>query len=76
VTGGQRVMDLFLAAGFDRFDLARAERVRIGGGTALFSACEAGVPAAEVLAGAGLAPAAAETLDAAAGVTLTVWRPA
>ena len=74
VPGGRDVFDLFLGAGYEAFHLSRAERVRVGAGRALFSACERGADAAVVLAGAGLRADAAEVLDADAGVTLTVWR--
>ena len=72
VPGGRDVFDLFLGVGYEAFHLSRAERVRVGAGRALFSACERGAGAAVVLAGAGLRADAAEVLDA--DVTLTVWR--
>lgn len=74
VPGGRPVFDLFLAAGFDAFHLARANGVRIPGGIPLFSAIESGHTAEDVLLGAGLAPGPNEVLDAEARVTLTVWR--
>ena len=54
VPGGRRVFDLFLDLGFDAFDLARAESVRIADGIPLFSAIAEGVPAGAVLAAHGL----------------------
>ena len=74
VVGGRHVFDLFLAVGFDQFDLARAARVKIPGGIPIFSAILAGRSAEEVLAGNGLSTGDAESLDRAAGVTLSVWR--
>ena len=74
VPGGRDVFDLFLAIGYDAFHLSRAERVILGAGRALFSACERGLTAAAVLAGAGLRAGALQKLDPAADVTLTMWR--
>lgn len=74
VPGGRDVFDLFLGLGYDAFHLTRAERVRLGAGRAVFAACERGLSAEAVLAGAGLGAEPAEALDAAAGVTLTIWR--
>ena len=76
VPGGRLVFDFFLAAGFDAFHLARATRLTIPGGVPLFSAIGTGRTAEDVLAAAGLAPGAAETLDEATGVTLVAWRRA
>jgi dihydrofolate reductase len=73
VTGGKRVFDLFLDAGYDRFDLARAEHVRLGRGVPVFSACASGVRATDVLLQHGLRVRAGEDLDRDAGVTLTLW---
>jgi dihydrofolate reductase len=74
VAGGTRVFDLFLAFGYDRFDLVRARGARLPGGRPLFAASDRGVVAETVLAGAGLAAAERAVLDAAAGVELTVYR--
>ena len=74
VPGGRRVFDLFLGIGYDAFHLSRAESVRIGAGTALFSACDAGESAEAVLARHGLAPGQRRVIDPAGPVTLTVWR--
>ena len=73
VPGGQAVFDLVGADRFSAFHLARSHRVRLPGGRGLFRACEAGVPAAAILAGGGLAPGPAEVIDPAAAVTLTIW---
>ena len=54
VPGGQVVFDLFLEIGFDAFHLTRARGVRLPGGRALFSGCDAGLSAEAVLASAGL----------------------
>lgn len=72
VPGGRGVFDLSLAFGFHAFYLVRAP-VRLPGGRGLFAACEAGTRAEDVLAHAGLVPAAQETIDPAAGVTRTIW---
>jgi hypothetical protein len=74
VPGGRGVFDLFLVIGYAAFHLTRAERVRLGAGRAIFAASERGRPAGQVLAEAGLRPGPVEVLDAAARVTLTVWR--
>jgi dihydrofolate reductase len=73
VVGGQRVFDLFLDAGYDRFDLARAETVTIPGGLAIFSEVERGRTPETILAERGLQPGAMEILDAVKRVTLTAW---
>lgn len=74
VPGGRLVFDLFLALGYDRFDLSRAAGVRVPGGVAVFSAVTDGVPAERLLAGHGLVAGPAQAIDPEAGVTLTVWR--
>ena len=74
VPGGRDIFDLFLAIGYAAFHLSRAERVNLGAGRAIFAACERGLGAAAVLAGAGLRADHAQVLDPAAGVTLTIWR--
>jgi hypothetical protein len=74
VPGGQAVFDLVGAAGFAEFHLARAHGVRLPGGRGLFAACEAGVPAADILAAGGLRPGAEDMIDPAAAVGVTVWR--
>lgn len=76
IPGGQRVFDDFLGIGYDAFHLARKPDVSLPGGVGVFAACERGVSAEDVLSGAGLVPAGYEVLDAAASVTVTVWRPA
>jgi hypothetical protein len=76
VVGGQRVFDMFLEAGYDQFDLARAARVTIPGGLSIFSEVDRGRSPEAILARRGLTPKPVEMLDAANGVTLTVWRHA
>ena len=73
IVGGQRVFDMFLEAGYDQFDLARAETVTLPGGLAIFSAVERGQSPEAVLKHHGLRPRPREVLDAANQVTLTVW---
>jgi hypothetical protein len=76
VPGGQAAFDIFLRLGFTAFHLSRMAGLDLSGGRGLFAACEAGVPAARILHEAGMSAADALTIDPAAGVTLTVWRPA
>jgi hypothetical protein len=74
VPGGQVVFDLFLKIGFDAFHLSRARGVRLPGGRALFSSCDADLSAEAVLASAGLRVSGKILLDAAHGVDMSVWR--
>jgi hypothetical protein len=74
IPGGQGVFDLFLRIGFDAFHLSRAHRVKLPGGRAVFSACDAGHTAEAVLAAAGLSPSEKIPLDPEHGVAMTVWR--
>lgn len=74
VAGGQGVFDLFMAIGYHAFHLSRAHRVLLGGGRALFAACDPALSAEAALTGAGLSPGAEEIIDASADVALTVWR--
>jgi hypothetical protein len=62
---GQVVCDLFLKIGFDAFHLSRAHRVRLPGGRAIFSGCDAGLSAD---------PSKKIVLDAEHGVDMSVWR--
>jgi len=73
IVGGQRVFDMFLEAGYDQFDLARAETVTIKGGLPLFAGVEHGETPEALLRKHGLRPRPTETLDEAKRVTLTVW---
>ncbi len=74
VPGGQSVFDLFREIGYSAFHLSRAHGVRLGGGRALFAACDHGLSAEAVLRNADLRPGAPKIIDAAADVTLAVWR--
>jgi hypothetical protein len=74
VPGGRLVFDLFLQRGFDAFHLARSRDVRIPDGVPIFSAVSGERSAENLLQAAGLLAGDTEVLDAAAGVTLTVWR--
>ncbi|MGA2043344.1 MAG: hypothetical protein ABSG83_08215 [Roseiarcus sp.] len=74
VPGGQVVFDLFLAIGFDAFHLSRARNVTLPGGLAIFSACDSGQSAEQVLAGAGLRVSEHIPLDPDHGVEMDVWR--
>lgn len=73
VPGGQGVFDLVRATlGFTAFHLTRKDAVTLPGGRAVFAACDHGATPEAVLAGDGLTPAPAVTLEP--GVVLTVWR--
>ncbi len=74
VPGGQGVFDLFLDIGFDGFHLSRAHGVKLPGGRAVFSDCEAGMSAEAVLTRAGLSVVKKIPLDPEHGVDLTLWR--
>jgi hypothetical protein len=74
VPGGQAVFDLFLKIGFDAFHLSRAHGVRLSGGRALFSSCDAGLSAEAVLTSAGLRVSEKIVLDAEHDVDMSVWR--
>jgi hypothetical protein len=74
VPGGMRVFDLFLAAGYDEFHLARVADVRVPDGTPVFSAVRAGRSADALLAASGLHADAPELLDPVARLSLTIWR--
>lgn len=71
VTGGQGAFDYFLPR-YDRFVLAEVGGLALPDGTPCFSG---GGPAG-MLAAAGMAPDETVMLDAAAGVTQTLWRRA
>jgi hypothetical protein len=73
VPGGRHVFDLFLEAGYDAFDLARAEAVRLPDGIPIFSAVAGGATAADILVDHGLVAGPPEVLDPAKNITLTRW---
>lgn len=73
VPGGQGVFDLFLELGYDALHLSRAETVSLPNGIPLFAACNGGLSAEAILAGAGLRPGPRRMLDAEASVSLVVW---
>ncbi|WP_112663994.1 hypothetical protein [Microvirga flavescens] len=74
VPGGRRVFDLFLGIGYDAFHLTRAEGVHIPRGVALFSACDEGETAEEVLTKSGLTIGPRQVIDRNGPVSLTIWR--
>lgn len=74
VPGGQGVFDLFMTLGYESFHLSRAHGVLLARGRSLFAACESGLSADSVLTDAGLNPDAPRVIDAAANVTLNIWR--
>ncbi|MDF2811463.1 MAG: hypothetical protein K0S56_2494 [Microvirga sp.] len=74
VPGGRRVFDLFLRIGYDVFHLSRAEGVKIGSGTGLFSVCDEGTSACAALFERGLEAGPRKVLDPHLPVSLTLWR--
>lgn len=74
VPGGQVAFDYFLREGLSSFHLSRANRVRIPGGRGVFSAVGKGETADAILRNAGFSAGPARVMDAAADVTLTIWR--
>lgn len=74
VPGGRRVFDLFLEIGYDGFHLTRAEGVHLPGGVAVFSACDEGRSAEDVLSAHGLRAGPPSILDPTGPVSLAVWR--
>lgn len=74
VPGGRRVFDLFLDIGYDAFHLSRAEGTRVPGGIPLFSRCDEGLSAEQVLSARGLKASESRVLDSRVPVTLTIWR--
>ena len=75
VPGGRGPFDYLLATGqFDAFHLSRANRVSLPGGVPLFSGCERGQSASEILTRAGLQAGSSRVLDMEADVTLTIWQ--
>jgi hypothetical protein len=74
VPGGRRVFDLFLEIGYDAFHLSRAEGTRLPGGVALFSLCDEGLSAEDVLSRRGMTAGPRQVLDPAIPVSLAVWR--
>ena len=73
-TSRRQAARAFLKIGFDAFHLTRARGVRLPGGRALFSGCDAGLSAEAVLASAGLCVSEKIVLDAEHGVDMSVWR--
>jgi len=74
VPGGQVVFDLFLKIGFDAFHLTRAHGVKLPGGRAHFSGCNAGLSAEAILASAGLGLSEKMSSMQSHGVDMSVWR--
>jgi hypothetical protein len=62
--------------GYSGFHLSRAHGVKLPGGRSVFSACDAGVPAATVLEQRGLRLSKTIPLDPAHDVEMTIWRRA
>jgi len=74
VVGGRGVYELFLALGYGAFHLSVATRCRVPGGVPVFEGVTGAEAAARRLNAAGLTPGARLLLDAAAGVSLQVFR--
>jgi dihydrofolate reductase len=74
VIGGPDVYGLFLEIGYDAFHLSRVPGVRLPGGRPVFPAVGPDRSPEDVLASHGLKAGPQRVLDAAKGVTLTVWR--
>jgi hypothetical protein len=72
--GGQGVFDLFLGIGYDVFHLARARGVKLLGGRAVFSACETGLSAEDVLTQQCLRHAERIEIDPAQHVEMNIWK--
>ena len=63
-----------MAIGYDSFHLSRADGVLLAGGRSVFAACDRGLSADAVLSDAGLRPGGPQIIDAAARVSLNIWR--
>ncbi len=72
VVGATSVFGMFLDA-YDAFHLSHAPGVRLPGGVPVFPGVPSQTPQ-QVMARHGLASAPAQVLDAAHGLTVTVWR--
>jgi dihydrofolate reductase len=73
VIGGTEPFGLFLDRGYDAFHLTRASDVRLPGGRPVFPGIPPATPE-NLLAKSGLKPGPMQDLDAAAGLSLTVWQ--
>jgi dihydrofolate reductase len=74
VLGGTEAFDLFLDIGYDVFHLSRADKVKLPGGTPVFSQIRSGRSPEDVLAQFGLEPGPLRALDDANAVTLVSWK--
>jgi dihydrofolate reductase len=74
VLGGPEVYRHFLEAGYDAFHLSRAGGLVIPSGLPLFARRAPAESAEALLARQGLVPDAAQALDGAHDLTLTIWR--
>jgi dihydrofolate reductase len=73
VIGGTEVFGLFLPL-YDAFHLTRAAYAQIPGGRSLFPQVGGHSTPEQVLARHGLRPGPQRAIDAAAGITLTMWQ--
>jgi dihydrofolate reductase len=72
VVGGTYVFGMFLDS-YDEFHLTRAPGVRLPGGRPVFPGVPGQTPE-QIMARHGLNPGPPQVLDAANGITVTVWR--
>jgi dihydrofolate reductase len=72
VVGATFVFAMFLDS-YDEFHLTRGPKVRLPGGRPVFPGVPAQTPE-QILAQHGLTPGPPQVLDAANGITVTVWR--
>ena len=75
VLGGPEVYRHFLDVGYDAFHLSRASGLVIPGGIPVFALRPVAEAAEALMARRGLTPGDAQSLDAARGLSVTVWRP-
>jgi hypothetical protein len=73
ILGGTGVYDLFLNIGYDAFNLCRAGKARLPGGTPVFSQVQSGRSPEGVLKQFGLEPGPTQVLDDLHQLTLVRW---
>jgi dihydrofolate reductase len=73
VLGGTGVFDMFLDTGYDAFHLSRAGKVKLPGGTPVFSQVRFGRSPEDVLTQFGLEPGPIRVLDEVNAVSLVSW---
>jgi hypothetical protein len=73
ILGGTHVYDMFLEIGYDAFNICRAGKAKLPGGTPVFSSIKSGRSPEEVLAQHGLEPGPVQILDEKSELTLVRW---